>query len=67
MRVLRGAVLGAVAVATGLGVAWAQDVFGIPRDVVQMVWLGSLLAALAFAVWAAWDYYRALRDDDDWG
>jgi hypothetical protein len=66
MRVIRGAVLGALAVALGLGVAWAQDVFGIPKDVVQMIWLGSLFVALGFAVWAAWDYYRALRDDDHW-
>jgi hypothetical protein len=66
MRVIRGAVLGALAVALGLGVAWAQDVFGIPKDIVQMIWLGSLFVALGFAAWAAWDYYRALRDDDHW-
>jgi len=66
MRVIRGAVLGALAVALGLGVAWAQGVFGIPKHIVQMIWLGSLFVALGFAVWAAWDYYRALRDDDHW-
>lgn len=66
MRVLRGALLGAIAVLIGIGVVWTQELLGIPKDVVQMVWLGSLFAALAFAGWAAWDYYRALRDDDHW-
>ena len=66
MRVLRGALLGAIAVLIGIGAVWPQDLFAIPKDVVQWVWLGSLLAALAFAAWAAWDYYRALKDDDHW-
>jgi hypothetical protein len=66
MRVLRGALLGAISVLTGIGAVWTQEMFSIPKDVVQMVWLGSLLAALFFAAWAAWDYYRALRDDDHW-
>jgi hypothetical protein len=66
MRVLRGALLGAIAVLIGIGVVWAEAFFGIPRDIVQWVWLGSLLAGLVFAAWAAWDYYRALQDDDRW-
>lgn len=66
MRVLRGALLGAISVLIGIGVVWTQEVFGIPKDVVQMVWLGSLFVALIFAAWAGWDYYRALRDDDHW-
>jgi hypothetical protein len=66
MRVLRGALLGAIAVLVGIAAVWLQDLFAIPKDVVQWVWLGSLLVALGFAGWAAWDYYRALEDDDHW-
>jgi hypothetical protein len=66
MSVGRRVLLGIAAVAAGLGVAWAEEAFAIPKDVVRMVWLGSLVVALGFAAWAAWGYYRALRDDDDW-
>ncbi|MBL8779440.1 MAG: hypothetical protein JNL06_00735 [Alphaproteobacteria bacterium] len=66
MRVIRGALLGAIAVFIGIAVVWLEDLFGIPRHIVQWIWLGSILAGLIFAGWAAWDYYRALKDDDHW-
>jgi hypothetical protein len=66
VRVIRSAALALVAVALGLSVAWAEQAFAIPKIVVQGFWIVLLTAALGFAGWAAWGYYRALRDDDDW-
>jgi hypothetical protein len=66
MKFLRSAVLALVAVALGFGVAWAEQTFAIPKIVVQGFWIVLMLAALGFAAWAAWGYYRALRDEDEW-
>lgn len=57
--------LGLSAVALGLGAAWAEVAFAIPKYVVQMFLIVLLLGALAFAGWAAWGYYRAIRDEED--
>ena len=56
----------ALGVALGLGVAWVERSFGIPKNVVQLFWIAVMAAAMGFAVWAGWSYYRAHRDDDDW-
>jgi hypothetical protein len=66
MRLLRTAALALVAVALGLGVAWAEQAFAIPKIIVQGFWIVLMTAALGFAGWAAWGYYRALRDDEEW-
>ena len=66
MRFLRSAVLALVAVALGLGVAWAEQAFAIPKIVVQGFWIVLMVAALGFAAWAGWGYYRAIRDEDEW-
>ena len=66
MRFLRWAAYAALAVALGLSVAWMERTFSIPKAIVQIGWLVALMAALGFAAWAAWRYYRALRDEDDW-
>jgi hypothetical protein len=64
-RLTRELVLIALAGALlGLGVAWAADAFAIPKFFVQAFFLTLFLAVAAFAVWAAWGYYRAHRDDD---
>ena len=52
--------------ALGLGVAWLEQAFAIPKIVVQGTWLALILVALGFAGWAAWRYYRAVRDENDW-
>src|SRR5690606_37386326 len=54
-----------IAVALGLGIAWAESAFAIPKIIVQTALRTALLAALGFAGWAAWGYYRAVRDEDD--
>lgn len=51
-------------VVLGLSVAWLQEAFGIPRNVVGWFWIVLMVAALGYAVWAAWGYYVALRDED---
>lgn len=66
MKALRSAALALVAVALGLGVAWAEQALAIPKIVVLGFWIVLMVAALGFAGWAAWGYYRALRDDDEW-
>ena len=53
-------------VAIGLGVAWAEQAFAIPKNVVLGFWILLMLGALGFAGWAAWGYYRAIRDEDEW-
>ena len=58
--------LGAAAVGLGLGVAWAETVFRIPKFFVQTGFLIVLVAAIGFAGWTAYGYYRAIRDEDDW-
>jgi ammonia channel protein AmtB len=58
--------LGAVGVVIGLGVAWVERTFAIPRNVVAWFWIVLLMMALGFAAWAAWGYYRAIRDEDEW-
>lgn len=60
------ALLAAVGVALGLGVAWAEAAFAIPKNVVAWFWIVLMVAALGFAGWAAWGYYRAIRDEDEW-
>jgi RsiW-degrading membrane proteinase PrsW (M82 family) len=55
-----------IAVAIGLGIAWAESAFAIPKIIVQTGLLTALLAALGFAGWAAYGYYRAFRDEDEW-
>jgi hypothetical protein len=66
VKALRSAALALVAVALGLGVAWAEQALAIPKIVVLGFWIVLMVAALGFAGWAAWGYYRALRDDDEW-
>jgi ammonia channel protein AmtB len=56
----------AAGVALGLGVAWVEAGFAIPKNVVQWFWIAVMVAALGFAGWAAWGYYRALREEDEW-
>jgi hypothetical protein len=58
--------LGPAAVGLGLGVAWAETALGIPKFFVQAGLLIMLVAVLGFAGWAAYGYYRAIRDEDDW-
>lgn len=57
--------LAALGVVLGLSVAWLQDTLGIPRYVVSWFWIVVMAAALCFAGWTAWGYYRAVRDEDD--
>lgn len=54
----------ALGVALGLGVAWAERSFGIPKNVVQLFWIALTAAALGFAGRLGWSYYRT--PDDDW-
>lgn len=56
----------AAGVALGLGVAWVEAEFAIPKIVVQAFWIVLLVAGLGFAGWAAWGYYRASKDEDEW-
>jgi hypothetical protein len=58
--------LGAAGIALGLGVAWIERAFAIPKNVVAGFLIFLMVVALGFAVWAAWGYYRALRDEDEW-
>jgi hypothetical protein len=53
-------------VALGLGVAWAEEAFAIPKNMVQAFWILLMLGALGFAAWAAWGYYRVIQDEDEW-
>ena len=64
-RVLEWLLLALAAVALGLGAAWAEAAFAIPKYVMQSALLVLLLGALAFAGWTAWGYYRAIRDEED--
>jgi hypothetical protein len=64
-RVGEWALLGLGAFALGLGAAWAEAAFAIPKYVMQVLLIVLLLGALAFAGWAAWGYYRAIRDEED--
>lgn len=66
MKLIRSAVLALVAVALGLSVAWAEQAFAIPKIVVQVFWIVLMVVALGFAAWAAWGYYRAIRNEDEW-
>ena len=52
--------------ALGLGVAWFEQAFAIPKIVVQGTWLVLIFAALGYAGWVAWRYYRAIRDENEW-
>lgn len=60
------ALLAAVGIALGLGVAWAEQAFAIPKIVVQGFWIVLMTVALGFAAWAGWGYYRAIRNEDEW-
>jgi len=57
--------LAALGVVLGLGVAWLEAALGIPRGVIQWFWIVLMIAVLGFAGWAAWGYYRAIRDEND--
>jgi hypothetical protein len=50
----------------GVAVAWAEQAFAIPKIVVQGFWIVLMTAALGFAAWAGWGYYRAIRNEDEW-
>jgi ammonia channel protein AmtB len=65
-RLLEWVLLAAAAVSLGLGVAWLEDFFAIPKIVVQVLWVLLFVVVLGFAVWAAWGYYRAIRNEDEW-
>jgi len=54
------------AVALGLGAAWAEHAFAIPRFVVQSLFLIAMAVVAGFAAWAAWRYYRAIGEENDW-
>lgn len=56
----------ALGVALGLGLAWVESAFAIPKNVVQWFLIALMAVALGFAAWAAWGYYRAIRDEDEW-
>lgn len=58
--------LAAASVGLGLGLAWVETAFGIPKFFVQAGLLIVLVAAVGFAGWTAYGYYRAIRDEDDW-
>ena len=58
--------LGAAAIALGLGVAWIEQAFAIPKNVVAWFWILLMVAALGFAGWTVWGYYGAVRDEDEW-
>ncbi len=58
--------LAAVGVAFGLGVAWVEDAFAIPKNVVTWFWIVLMVGALGFALWTGRAYYEALRDEDEW-
>ncbi len=64
-RAREWALLVALGVVLGLGVTWFEDAFGIPRNVVQWFWILLVAGVLAFAAWAAWGYYGAVRDEDE--
>lgn len=55
-----------LAVALGLGLAWAQAAFALPPAAVQIGLIVLLGAALVFGILAAVGYYRALRENDEW-
>jgi hypothetical protein len=63
-RIVEWVWLVATGLLLGLGVAWAEQAFAIPKIVVQGFWIVLMVVALGFAAWAAWGYYRALRDDE---
>lgn len=65
-RVAEWGLIAAAGIALGLGVAWVEDAFAIPKIVVQVFWIVVMVAALGFAGWAAWGYYRAVSEEDDW-
>ena len=66
LKLVREWVLFAVlGVALGLSVAWLQEAFGIPRNVIGWFWIVLMVAALGYAGWAAWGYYVAVRDEDE--
>jgi hypothetical protein len=65
-QVAEWSALGAAGVLLGVAVAWAEQAFAIPKIVVQGFWIVLMVAALGFAAWAAWGYYRALRNEDEW-
>jgi hypothetical protein len=55
-----------IGIALGLGVAWAEVAFAIPKNVVRGFWIVLMVAALGFALWTGRAYYLAIRDDDEW-
>jgi hypothetical protein len=67
LRLLREwALVLVLGVGFGLGVAWLEQTFGIPKHFVQWFWIALMVAALGFVGWVAWAYYSVLRDEDDW-
>lgn len=63
---LQWALVLVLGVGLGLGVAWIEQAFGIPKFIVQSFWIVLMVAALGFAAWAAFAFYRAVRGEDDW-
>jgi ammonia channel protein AmtB len=60
------ALLTAMSLGLGLGVAWLEGAFAIPKNVTAWLWIVLMVGALGFAGWAAWGYYRAIRDEEEW-
>ncbi|MFM9886213.1 MAG: hypothetical protein ACKVQT_24560 [Burkholderiales bacterium] len=58
--------LAAAGVLLGLGAAGVEHAFAIPKNVVAGFLILLMVLALGFAGWAAWGYYCALRDEDEW-
>ena len=53
-------------VSLGLGVAWVEKAFAIPKNVVLGFWIVVMVVVLGFALWVGRGYYLALRDEDEW-
>ena len=51
-------------VVLGLGVAWAQEAFGLSRRIVYLFWGVLSAAALAAGAFAYVALYKAVRDDE---
>ena len=59
-------VLTSVGVVAGLGVAWIESGFAIPRSLISQALVVALVMAAGYAMWTAYGYYGNLRDDDHW-
>ncbi|MCE9523339.1 MAG: hypothetical protein K8S25_13030 [Alphaproteobacteria bacterium] len=52
--------------ALGLGAAWLEQALAIPNFIVQSVFVIAMAVVAGFAAWAAWRYYRAIGEENDW-